>query len=421
MFAFFYFLQKPQQTLLTFYKGNIMNMKLIGGILLIVGTAIGGGMLALPLATSPVGFINSSLLLFACWLIMTAGAFLTLEVNLWLPANSNIISMAKKTLGKSGQAVAWLTYLLLLYSLLAAYIAGGGDFLNHLLSLIHIQLPHWLCALLFTVVLGQIVFKGIHAVDHINRGLMFVKLASLFLLIILISPHVILPQLAVGQFNYLTSSITVAITSFGFATIIPSLRSYFHGNVKKLRLAILVGSLIPLVCYILWDCVVMGVIPQGGENGLVAMLHSGSSTSDFVNQLSVILNRGTITSFARLFTSICLLTSFLGVALCLSDFLSDGLRLEQHFEHKLAVHAITFLPPLLIVLIYPGAFIAALSYAGIYCLILLVFLPALMAWRGRYHKKIVEGYRVSGGKLLLILLMVFSVLMILQSVISMVK
>lgn len=398
-----------------------MNMKLFGGILLIIGTAIGGGMLALPIATSPIGFMDSSLLLFVCWLVMTAGAFLILEVNLWFPANSNIISMAKKTIGPVGEWVTWITYLLLLYSLLAAYIAGGTDFFDHLLNLIHINLPHWLCSLLFTFVLGQIVFQGIHAVDHINRGLMSIKLISLFILIILISPHVQIPLLMQNNFNYLTSSITVAMTSFGFATIIPSLRTYFHGDVKKLRLAVLIGSLIPLVCYILWDLVVMGVIPRTGDQGLIAMLHSNRSTSDFVSQLSLLLNRDTITSIARIFTSICLLTSFLGVSLCLSDFIADGLRFETHLKHKLYTHFITFLPPLLIVLFFPGAFIKALTYAGIYCLILLVFLPALMAWSGRYRKKLESKYQVIGGKFLLILLMLIAVLIVTQSILSMIK
>src|SRR6185312_6915217 len=123
-----------------------MNSKLLGGILLIVGTAVGGGMLALPIATSQAGFIYSTFLLFGCWLFMTAGAFLILEVNLWLPTNSNIISMAKQTLGGAGQIVAWVTYLLLLYSLLAAYIAGGGDFLRNLLAAMGLSLPAWLAS-----------------------------------------------------------------------------------------------------------------------------------------------------------------------------------------------------------------------------------------------------------------------------------
>ena len=59
-----------------------MNNKLIGGILLIIGTSIGGGMLVLPIATAQLGFINALIFLVLCWAIMTAAALLILEVNL---------------------------------------------------------------------------------------------------------------------------------------------------------------------------------------------------------------------------------------------------------------------------------------------------------------------------------------------------
>ncbi len=389
-----------------------MNAKLLGSILLIVGTSIGGGMLALPIATSQTGFVDSSLLLFCCWLVMTASAFLILEVNLWLPSDSNMISMAKATLGKSGQAVAWVTYLLLLYSLLAAYIAGGGGFLKNLLSTFHLSLPQWTSSILFASVLGVIVIQGVRSVDMVNRTLMFLKLGAFILLIALIFPNVSLIKLNSGQFNYMTASITVAITSFGFATIVPSLRHYFQDDIKKLHLAILIGSLIPLFCYILWDIAIMGVIPREGNHGLMAMLHSNQSTTDFVNSLSSLLRRQAITNFATVFTSICLATSFLGVALSLFDFLADGLKIKKEGRFTFLIGLLTFLPPLLVVLFYPGAFIAALSYAGIYCVILLILLPALMAWSGRYRKSLAGGYQVIGGKPLLAALILISVYII---------
>lgn len=397
-----------------------MNTKLLGSILLIVGTAIGGGMLALPIATSQAGFCYSTLLLFACWFVMTASAFLILEVNLWLPQNSNMISMAKATLGRSGEVVAWIAYLLLLYSLLAAYIAGGGDFLKNLLSIIHVSIPSWLASLLFAGVLGYIVCLGIRSVDVVNRSLMFIKLGAFIILVALIFHNISPEKLAGGEFHYLTASITVAITSFGFATIVPSLRTYFQDDVKKLHWAILIGSMIPLICYIVWDLVVMGIIPRDGDSGLIAMLHSNRSTSDFVNTLSGLLQRDTITEFARIFTSICLATSFLGVALSLSHFLADGLQLTKtkSLKNDSIVYGLTFAPPILIVVFYPGAFIKALGYAGIYCVILLVLLPALMIWSGRYRKNIAKGYRVMGGKPLLIGLIIVSILIIANSIID---
>lgn len=394
-------------------------MKQLGGILLVAGTTIGGGMLALPIATSAAGFINSSLLLAGCWFLMFCGALIILEVNLWLPMNSNIISMAKATLGRWGELVGWLMALLLLYSLLAAYMAGGGDLFKNLLSKINIVLPDWLTLVIFTLGLGYVVYHGVRSVDLLNRLLMLVKLGAFFLLAGCIMPNVELSKLAGGDIKSLPLSVTVAITSFGFAVIIPSLRIYFNNNTKQLRLVILFGSLLPLICYILWNVVIMGVIPREGSHGLIAMAQSGRSNSEFVNQLSLLLNSESVTAFARIFTSVCLLTSFLGVSLSLSDFLFDGLRLEKEGMNRYIIGALTFIPPMLIVMFYPGVFIKALSYAGVCCVVLLVLMPALMAWKGRYHKNMgQQGYQLKGGKPLLAVLIAAAILIIVNAILD---
>ena len=382
---------------------NKFDTKLLGGILLIVGTAIGGGMLALPIATAEAGFTNSLVLLLLCWFIMTASAFLVLEVNLWLPANTNIISMSRILLGRWGESIAWVSYLLLFYSVLAAYMAGGGDFLNGLLINLGLKIPNWLSIFLFTAILSYVVYQGIHYVDYVNRGLMFSKLSIYILLTLFILPSISSTKLKDGNFLYLTSGATVMITSFTFANIIPSLRTYFKDDIPKLRKAILIGSLIPLFCYLFWDLCIMGVLPREGTNGLINMLHSKHSTSEFVMQLSNTLNNSLITFLTRIFTSICLATSFLASGLSLSDFLADGLRTSKRGKGGVIVYLATFLPPMTVVLFYPGAFIGALSYAGIYCAILFILLPSLMAWRGRYKKDLLaQGFRVKGGKPLLL-------------------
>lgn len=370
-------------------------------------------MLALPIATAEAGFTNSLILLFLCWFIMTVSAFLVLEVNLWLPANTNIISMSRILLGRWGESIAWISYLLLFYSVLAAYMAGGGDFLSGLLLNLGVKIPSWASILLFIAILSYIVYQGIHYVDYVNRGLMFSKLSIYVLLILFIIPSVSDTKLKDGNILYLTSGATVMITSFTFANIIPSLRTYFKDDIPKLRKAILIGSLIPLFCYLFWNLCIMGVLPREGNYGLINMLHSKHSTSEFVMQLSNKLNNPLITFMARIFTSICLATSFLASGLSLSDFLADGLRTTKRGKGGLIVYLATFLPPLTVVLFYPGAFIGALSYAGIYCAILFILLPSLMVWRGRYRKNpLAKGFRVKGGRPLLLGLGIAGVLFI---------
>lgn len=378
------------------------NFKIIGGILLILGTSIGAGMLALPIASAGEGFITSSLMLLATWVAMTFGALLILEVNLWLPENSNLISMAGATLGKVGKAIAWLSYLMLLYAVLCAYVSGNSDVLQGLVRLVHINIPRTLSSILVVAIFGAIVYRGIYSVDIVNRLLMSSKIILYFILVVLIAPHIELPQLATYSSKIQLDTITVMITSFAFATILPSLRVYFKSDVAKLRLVILLGSLIPLIFYILWIAIVHGVLNTNELNNLV---DSKNTVTDLTNLLIYKSHVNWMSIGIRGFISICAATSFLGVALSMCDFLADGLKINKYSKNGMWIYILTFVPPLLIVIAAPSIFVKALSYAGIFCIILFLLLPSLMAWQGRYGKNSISqgkfSYQVIGGKIFL--------------------
>ena len=77
------------------------------------------------------------------------------------------------------------------------------------------------------------------------------------------------------------------------------------------------------------------------------------------------------------------MTGLLGVSLCLIDFLADGLTITRDVKGKCLLLSITFLPPMLIVLVKPEIFISALTYAGVFCLYVLIALPIGMYCFGR--------------------------------------
>lgn len=393
-----------------------MDSKIIGSILLIVGTTIGAGMLALPVATAEFGYIGSLIFLFVCWFVMTTSAFLMLEVNLSMPANSNLITMARNTLGVPGQIIAWISFLLLLYSLLSAYISGGSGLLQYLSAAAGWHLGTSASVVLFTVMFGSIVYLGIHVIDMVNRGLMSVKLLGYVLLMVLLLPHIEPAHLAHLDLSALTKSgaLMVTITSFGFSIVVPSVRIYLGGDVNKLRKVILIGSLVPLVCYVIWDTAIMGLLPLDGTNGLLSIVHANNSTSALVVSLTSVATSPLIALLVKFFTSVCLLTSFLGVSLALTDFLADGLKLEKVGFNRLIIQAAAYLPPLLVVLVYPNAFITALEYAGIYVIVLLILMPAWMALSAR-KKNLRAPLRVFGGTPLLVGFILLSVATIFYS------
>lgn len=376
--------------------------KFLGGILLIVGTSLGGGMLALPVSTAAAGFTNSIFFLFFCWFAMTLGALLILEVNLRLPAGSNMILMAKTTLGLPGQMIAWATYLILFYTLLAAYISGGSDVFHGIFHQLGLQLPISLTAFIFTAVFGIVVYVGIKAVDYLNRGLMFAKLGVYLLLVFMISPYVHPQALEGGTAKAITGSLMILMSSFGFASIVPSLREYFHDDATVLRRVIIIGSFIPLICYVVWNAVIMGVVAREGDNGLLALMSSEHATSGLTKALTYQIHNTWISGFFGFFTSICMVTAFLAVSIGLFDFLADGLSLAKKGIQGKGILALTFIPPLAVVLFKPGIYLHAMSYAGICCVILLLLLPALMAWRSRKKQDGCEAlYLVPGGSLML--------------------
>lgn len=114
-----------------------------------------------------------------------------------------------------------------------------------------------------------------------------------------------------------------------------------------------------------------------------------------------------------------MLTAFLGVSLCLFSFLADGLKLRERGRHGFGLFVLTFLPPLLIVIYYPGAYIYALRYAGVFCIILLLLLPALMCYFGRKRYK--SPFLVPGGKISQFSVIIVSVALLAHEFITLFK
>ncbi|MBS0621826.1 MAG: tyrosine transporter [Verrucomicrobia bacterium] len=371
-------------------------MKLLGGILLVAGTTIGAGMIALPVATAVAGFWPSCALLVVIWAIMAYTAFLILEVNSAMHGNVNLVSMARKTLGPIGEVVTWIAYLLLLYSLTAAYISGSGELLLVALEdLFAIHLPRWFGPIPFVFIFGAIVYRGIRPADRVNRLLVLALALSYVLILVRTVPHLDDTLLKRAYLPYVIVPAALVITAYGFHIIIPSLVSYFRHDIRQVRRCLIWGSLVPLVVYLLWELAVLGQLPLPR---LLEILESGQPVAGLTRSINV------ASALIWSFSLFAILTSYLGVSLSLSDFLKDGLRVETSALGQTGVACLTFIPPLLFAWFFPEGFILALSYGGIFVAILLGMLPIAMVWSERYWKKMRHPYQVWGGKPLLALL-----------------
>jgi len=382
--------------------------KVIGSVLILVGTSIGAGILALPMVSASSGFLMSLMLMIGIWVLMTLTALLALEVNLACPDHANGFSaMAYKTLGGLGKIVTWIALLFLSYALLAAYASGATVLLKSLLDTsLNINSPSNLSAILFVCILGGAVFWSTAAVDYTNRFFIAIKALLLIASIVLLMPQVdftnVIGYSGLHSGKYLGVAAPIFLCAFGFHTTIPSLRLYMGDKRKELRLIVICATTIPLMVYLLWLLGTLGVVPLHGDgNGsanFVAINTGGSSVDGLIAAIATIVNNKWVVAAIKGFSNISMTTSFLGVSLGLFDFLADGCRIANSRWGRFQTALLTFLLPLIFALYYPKGFIIALGYAAIFEAILVVILPALMAYKLRAQDATI--LTISGNKIL---------------------
>ncbi len=378
------------------------NESILGGALLVAGTSIGGGMLALPVLTSLGGFIPSLVIYFFCWLFMASTGLLFLEISLWMHEEANIVSMAERTLGKWGKVFAWGLYLFLFYCLTLAYIVGCG---NMATNLINSSIPAWAGSVLFVLFFSPFVIAGSQVVGRLNFFLMGGLVLSFLGFVWVGYSFIDVAHLKPIHWSLSLLALPISFTSFAYQGIIPTLSHYMGYNAKRIRLAILIGSFLPLAIYIVWQFFILGIVPTEGPGGLREALEKGETA---VAPLQHILNNKHIYLIGQSFAFFALLTSFFGVTLGLMDFLADGFKMKKSLGNKLILSNLVFIPPLIVACFYPHIFLQALDYAGGFgCALLLGLLPILMVWSGRYRFGFKSDYALPGGKITLIALICF--------------
>ncbi|MEZ9626203.1 aromatic amino acid transport family protein [Aliivibrio fischeri] len=388
-----------------------MKTKVLGSSLIIAGTTIGAGMLALPLVSASLGFFTASLLMIGIWAIMSYTSLLMLEVHQYGDQSATLHSLARQFLGKYGQKVATFSMLFLFYALCAAYIAGGSEqFHSKLNELLPFELSNFASTIIFTCIVATIITFGTKTVDIINRGLFTLKLIMLVSILFFLTPSITgeyLLALPVEQGVFITA-LPVIFTSFGFHGSIPAIVNYLELDVKKIKISLLVGSSLPLIVYLFWQGMTLGLLSQnefGQINGL----------NQFITEIQSTIDHQFIQQALSLFADLALLTSFIGVSLGLFEFLRDSSKKWQ--QSSIVTALLTYTPPLLFALFYPQGFIMALGYAAIALVILALFLPVALVISARKTKKGSE-YQVIGGNSALIAVVAFGVLIIASQIIS---
>lgn len=357
----------------------------LNAIVLVAGTTVGAGILALPAVTQPAGFIPSTLALTGAWMYMATTGLFIAEVACKTMATTGKPATSLKSMaaGSVGPIGAWLTsaaFVFLHMALLIAYCSRGGELLTSLLpGTLGVPPP-----LAFAGLFGGFIFvtKGTDALDQGNNIFATIVVASFFALVALVIPAGDLGQLfSTSNWSQATDTIPTLLLSLVYHNVVPTVCAQLEGDRNKITKAVVVGSLIPFLMFVIWNAAVLAALPgaTGTANPLEVLRSSGSP-----------LVAGGILAFSLS----AIVTSFVGFVVALTDFFADFLGGEDSSSTgpgfslaKLRDFALTLVPPVLVAVWDPSLFFQAIDQAGAFGVSTLFgLLPALMVLSQRSNE-----------------------------------
>lgn len=388
-----------------------------GGAMIIAGTAVGAGMFSIPIVTSGVWFSGSTLMLVYTWFCMFFSGLMLLEANLNYEAGASFHTVVKGLLGNAWNAINGLSVAFVLYILTYAYISAGGSIISHTLPSAF-AISQTVSGLVFALLVAFIVWLSTRAVDRINTiligGMVITFVFSVSDMFTHVQPAILFNQTESNPeyLPYVLAALPYLLASFGYHGNVPGLAKYYQKDAKSVVRSLLIGTLIALAIYLLWQYVIQGNVPRSAFKEVIA---EGGNIGNLLAQL----NNGTVTPLIEqllyAFSYMALASSFLGVSLGLLDYIADFFKFEDTPAGRTKSALITFVPPTVASLLYPNGFLYAIGFAGLAATVWAVIVPALLARASRKRFPQAE-YRAPGGRLMIYFVILFGVLNIIAHV-----
>ena len=389
--------------------GKVANHSVLGAATLIVGTTIGTGSLALPARTVALGFGPTSATMCLVWGYLFAQAVLLSEVNCAIREREedenraqglppldpgrvvSLASMAERTLGPTGALFTAAAYLALDYTVITAALSKGGEMVE-VLGLAP-RGDNAFAVVVFGAVLSAVV--GLQSVKGTERFVRPLVLGSMvtfgYLLYTGIGSGLDWSTLkGVHDASALPGALPAIVIALVYHDLIPVVCSLLDGDQRRIRAALLLGSLVPLGLFIGWDGIALSATGRAGLAGAgvdpLRALLEGASDGGGSESLGIGL---------ALFSLCAVATCFLSTALSVTEFgdyeINKGIQrgtisLPENVSPRWLSLAAAVVPAAGVAVTCPDAFLRATDIAGAYGMTVLYgIIPPLMAWELRRY------------------------------------
>lgn len=374
-----------------------MNKKLMGATCLVAGTALGAGMLALPMTLAKLGLLPTLIVMVIVWFMMYYATLINLELNLRAGEGLPLGTLGRLYSGRIAQLLGSSSMLILTYSLLSAYLYGGGSiFQNFLGHLTGKTFSSGVILVLYTLGLLGLLSMTFSLVEKINR-LLFIGLLAVIgvmILALLSQAHITRIPLVEEHLFHVTSWIIVlptVFTSFGFNAVVHPLTNFCNKDPILLKRAFFWGSLIPLIVYVAWTFSVLGILHSNRPDLYQQMVTQGIEVGELIEALTRITSWNSLQILVWVLSTLAILTSALGISLGIIGIWKSEMRMNnEHARTRMdkahiGVLVLTLFPSFLVAFFVPNAFIKALAFAGMILVSNTILLPIYLLYKSSCH------------------------------------
>lgn len=361
--------------------------KQLGGVLLVAGTCIGGGMIALPLSLASLGLIPGFILMVLVWGVSYYSALLNLELNLQAGQGLTLGALGKRFSGWGAQFLGETSLKSFSYVLLTFYLGAGA-------SILKTSCVGNSFLFDFSAVYALFAFLVFTApprmVDYLNRVLFMMMIAVIFLFIIVLLSLIQWNNLPLwpsseNLFKNGLFVLPVIFTSFGFQVIFHSLMEYCGKDSGMLKRVFFWGSLIPAIIYALWTIGALSVVYQKDLSFYQVLQERCTDVGVLVQKLGKITDFKWTYQLVEWFSWLAITTSLVGVGLGLVDgfnaFFQD--KIHHPFLRRVVCASLTVLPAYGMSVLLP-AIVNILGLAGMILSFFAILIPLYLLQKGAF-------------------------------------
>ena len=384
---------------------NKQQPSLLGGTCIIASVCVGAGMLGLPSAGAGAWTLWSIGAITLTMMVMTLSGWMLLEAFKHYDLRVSYDTVTRDLLGTR---VNWFNNLMVYFVggiLLYAYISSSGQIIHDVLGI-----NEKIASVLFVLVFSAVVWHSTRAVDRISVLLIALMVMTFVFGISGLASNVDMATLFASHGDsyapFAMAILPVALTSFGYHHSASSMRAYY-GEERKASHAIAGGTLIALALYVLWVISIFGNLPR---EQFGPVLEDGGNVDALLSALSSVIASDKVAGAINAFSMAAILSSFIGVGLGVFDFLADFFHFDDTRQGRAKSWLVTFIPPLLLSLMFPFGFVMAIGYAGAAATVWTCIIPALLARKTRQRFPDDRGFKTPGGQAMIWLTITFGVL-----------